>query len=104
MALIKEKMTQFGIPASYWKVSMVSIDRNMKEAAFSLNLYITKDAKNFIESFTISSLMGKEDKTLYEEYFENKDGKFTDIYNICYEYAKNHEEFFKDAISDNTDI
>lgn len=100
MALIKEKKTDFGIIASYWRLDIVTINREMQEASFALNLYLNKDSKRFIETYIITSLMGKEDKTLYNEYFESCD-KYTDIYNACYEYAKVHEEYFKDAISDN---
>ncbi|HAK44056.1 MAG TPA: hypothetical protein DCM59_16905 [Clostridium sp.] len=101
MALIKNKVTRFGIEAGYWKVSMISIDRHMKEAAYSLHLYLKKGASDFIESYTVS-LLGMEDKSMYLEYFEGD--KYPNIYTACYEHAKTHEEFFKDAFSDNTDI
>lgn len=88
---IKEKMTQFGIPAKYWKLGMITIDRNLKEASYSLNLYISPEAPNFIDGYTVS-LLGMEDKTQYNEYFEGN--KYGNIYAACYEHAKNHEEFF----------
>lgn len=102
MAFIKEKETDFGITANYWRLSMISIDRDMKEASFSFNLYFKKGAKQFIESYVVSDFMGLEDKTLYNEYFES--GKYPNLYTMCYEYAKKYVDFFKDAISDNTDI
>lgn len=101
MALIKNKVTRFGIEAGYWKVGMISKDRHMKEASYSLNLYLKKGADDFIESYTVS-LLGMQDKTMYNEYFEGQ--KYPDIETACYEHAKKYEEFFKDAISDNTDI
>lgn len=101
MALIKEKSTEFGLLASYWKIDMITIDRRMKEVSFCINLYMNKDAKNFIETYVVSQLMGKQDKTLFNQYFGEDINNFTDIYNACYEYTKDNEEFFKDAISDN---
>lgn len=98
MALLKNKTTDFGVEANYWKVSMVSIDRNLKEASFSLNLYKQRGDDLFFETYTVTDLMGIEDKTNYEKYFESTE--YTDIYNACYNYAKNEIEFFKDAVSD----
>lgn len=98
MALQKNKMTDFGIEASYWKIGMVTIDRQMKEATISINLFLNKDSEKFIETYIVSSLMGKDDKKLYNKYFEYKNNEYTDIYNACYMYAKENEEYFKDAI------
>jgi len=97
MALIKNKMTDFEVEAGYWKVDMVSIDRHLKETSFSLNLYLSKDTKKFFESYTVS-LLNTEDKTLYNQYFETL--TYKDVYTACYEYTKAHEEYFKDAESD----
>lgn len=98
MALLKEKQTEYGVTANYWKVEMVSIDRHMKEANFSLNLYVNKDAKQFIETYTVSDLMGQQDKSKYESYFESD--TYKDIYAACYAYAKDNIDYFKDAVSD----
>jgi len=94
MALIKEKTTSFGMTASYWRVGMISIDRNMKEASYSLILYFDRDADEFIETYAVS-LLGVEDKTEYEQYFSNSN--YINITTACYEHAKT-TEFFKNAI------
>lgn len=102
MAFIKEKETDFGLTANYWKLAMITIDRNMKEASFSFNLYFKKDAKQFIDTYIVSDFMGNPDKTLYEEYFESD--KYPHIFIACHDYAKKYVEFFKDAEMVDTDI
>lgn len=104
MAMIKEIVSIDGFSAEYWKLGMFRIDRNLKEVSFSFNLFYTKEdsidnVNGFKDSYCCSSLMGKQDKTLYNEYFENPT-KYPDWKKACYEYAMNHEEFFKDAVSD----
>ena len=94
MALIKEKMTQFGMVANYWRVGMISIDRHRQEASYSLELYLSKDADEFIESHSVS-LLGMEDKTEYELYFNNLN---KNIIKTCYEHAKAKVDYFKTAI------
>ena len=51
MALIKNKMTDLGVEAGYWKVTMISVDRYMKTGSFSLALFINKGAKQFINLY-----------------------------------------------------
>lgn len=95
---IKEKMTQYGIPAKYWKVRYITIDAGMKEASFTLNLYLSPDAPTAIEDVCVSDFMGKEDKTLFDEYFGESGLKnFKDAYDACYSYAQKYVEYFKDA-------
>ena len=96
MALIKEKMTQFGMVADYWKIGMISIDRDREEASYSINLYLNRDANSFIESKSVS-LLGLEDKTEYRKYFGGSN--YTSIVNACYEHAKAKVEYFKNAIN-----
>lgn len=103
MALIKEKMTKLKIAASYWKVGMMTIDTNHKEASFSLNLYFTNDSSDvdsYVEVFSVSDMMGNEDKTLYEKYFGKGSVNYPNWQTACYMYAKENIEFFKDAVSD----
>ncbi len=95
MALIKEKMAQFGIPASYWRVGMISIDRHRKEASYSLNLFFDRDAEEFLETKAVS-LLGIKDKTQYDEYFAGSE--FDNIVQACYEHAKAKVNYFKTAI------
>lgn len=95
MALIKNKMTDFGIEASYWKLTMLSMDRFTKEGSFSLSLFLTKGAEKFIETYTVVIY---NDKVAYAECFENATHK--DIQTSCYMYAKKNVEYFKDAEDD----
>lgn len=110
MALIKEKVIKnYGINASYWKVGMMSIDTNLKDVVFSLNLYVNKDLSReentFIDTYTVSDLMGLEDKTLYNKYFGEDNGKnYKDWQTACYHFAKENVEFFMDAIDDEEEL
>lgn len=95
MALIKNKMTDFGIEANYWKLTMMSMDRFTMEGSFSLSLFLNKEAEKFIETYTVV-IYG--DEALYNECFENATHK--DVQTSCYEYAKKNVEYFKDAEDD----
>lgn len=95
MALIKKKMTDFGIEANYWKLTMLSMDRFTEEGSFSLSLFLTKGAEKFIETYTVV-IYG--DEALYNECFENSTHK--DIQTSCYMYAKKNVEYFKDSTDD----
>ena len=94
---IKEKMTQYGICAKYWKIRYITIDTAMKEASFTLNLFLTQDAPTAIEDICVADFMGKEDKTLWNEYFGEGLKNFKDAYDACYSYAQKYVEYFKDA-------
>lgn len=106
MALIKEKQVKnFGVTASYWKVGMFTIDTNSKEINFSLNLYVSKEMASekdsFIDTYSVTMLMGEEDKTLYNKYFaEDRGEHYKDWQTACYMFAKENVEFFKDAEDD----
>lgn len=101
MGLIKEVMTKYDVPASYWKVGMFTIDTNLQEVNFTLNLYFKKGAKEFIDSYCISDLMGTEDKTMYNVYFAQDRGRtYKDWQTACYRYIKEQMPFFNDAIDD----
>ena len=109
MALIKEKETKFKVKADYWKVGMMTIDTNMKEVNFSLNLYFDKESANtkdaFLETYSVTELMGIEDKTMYNKYFGEDKGKtYKDWQTACYMYVKENVEFFKDAVDDEEEI
>ncbi|MCW6094542.1 hypothetical protein LAV60_15330 [Clostridium sporogenes] len=97
MALIKEKITDYGVPANYWKIGMVSIDRVARNGSCSLHLYIQKGAKAFIES---RAVFFEEDK--FDNYFGTDILKYKDIYTACYAYVKDNDEYFADAVTDET--
>lgn len=100
MALIKVKETKFGISASYWRVETCVINNRLKEASFVLGLYIDKSGQESFEDYFVTDLMGQEDKTLYEKYFNDIGKTYKDWQTACYMYAKEHVEFFKDAVDD----
>lgn len=86
--LIKSKMTNFGIEASVWKLGYISLDRVAKYGSVAMNLYLTEDAQQYIESIVEPI---RED--LFDTYFES--GK--DIYQACEQYMLDHNEFFKEG-------
>jgi len=98
---IKEIQTKLGIPAKYWKLNRVTIDRNLLEASYEFALYFTPDATQFIESKVVS-LLNMEDKTQYHEFFGNP--KYDNIFISCHEHARQYDDFFKDAEYDSTNI
>lgn len=104
MALIKNKLTQYGVAANYWKISRIAIDTIKKEVVFTLNLYASKENQAIeLEDYTFASVLmtTEEFEPLYEKYFrEDKGQTYKDIYTACYVYAKENIEFFADAEDD----
>ena len=105
MALQKNVVTNTGITADYWKLGMITIDRNLKEFNFSLNLYISKELaskeNSFIDTKTFTSVKydGHEktnDTTTYDKYIGNNED--VNIIKQCYECAKDMDDFFQDAV------
>ena len=86
--IIKSKMTDYGIEASVWKLGYISLDRVAKYGSVTMNLYVTEDASQYIESIVEPI---RED--LFDTYFES--GK--DIYEACEQYMIDHNEFFKEG-------
>lgn len=100
MALIKPYMTEFGIEASYWKVTMITLnyDKERIEINFSLNLFVNSEAKKFLYSHNVVDLMGGQHPEKLTFFLELSDS--LNIRRACYEYAKEHVDFFKDAMDD----
>lgn len=105
MALIKKKLTEYGIEAEYWKLSRFTVDTIRKEVFFTLNLYLNAENSQGRElgDYTFASTLL--DSEVFEEqynvYFrEDRGEKYKDIYTACYMYAKDNIEFFKDAVDD----
>ncbi len=113
MALTKEFETEQGFTASYWKVEYISVDRNRREASFTLNLYLNKEKGNVVDSFIKSETItlfenimedsgevkldyNDDVKARFNKYF-GEHTKYIDIYEACYECAKEISPFFADA-------
>ena len=86
--LIKSKMTNFGIEASVWKLVYISLDRVAKYGSITMNLYLTEEAPQYIESIVEPI---RED--LFDAYFES----VKDIYQACEQYMLDYNEFFKEG-------
>lgn len=102
MAIKKEKQTVYGITANYWRVDTLSIDKVRKEGGFTLNLYTSEDAESpvdaYIVSFTGDKYAEPESTERFDKYFGIGSSNYTNIYQACYQCAKETEEFFKDAV------
>lgn len=99
MALIKNKETNYGIEASYWRIGYVSLDRINKYGSISLNLFFNKDAKDYIDSKTVIIETAEE----YEKFFSTEAlQNYKDIYHASYEFVKSKDEYFKNANIDET--
>ncbi len=113
MALKKEFTTKQGFTADYWKVDMITIDKNRYEASFSLNLYASKEKAQeldtFIESRCITLYQNIDNELLddlsstdtirkerFNKYFDSE-SEYQNTYNACYECAKELDEYFTDA-------
>ena len=82
MALIKEKL-EYGIPVNYWKIIEVNINRKHKRGVIGVDLFASKSAEKSVDVF---SFPVKSEN--FTEFFEDKSGRFSDIYNCAYEYIK----------------
>ena len=103
MALIKEVKTNYGINADYWRIETITIDKKRKEANFIIFLYLNKEAT---ESFDYRAVVitDKENREeLFEKYFSDNT-EFHDIYNSCYECAREIDDFFADAKDDEEEV
>lgn len=81
MALLKER-NEFGFPVNYWKITQVMINRKQKTGNIAVELYYSKEAKRSVDFYNFP--IKKEN---YDDFFE-VEGKYTDLYNTCYEYIK----------------
>lgn len=99
MALIKSVDTLYGITADYWRVDTITIDKRNMEANFVLGLYMNKQAVNSLD-YKVYTIADKENRDeLFDKYFSDS-REYTDIYNACYQCAKEQDEFFSDAVDD----
>lgn len=86
--LVKSKMTNFGIEAKIWKLGYISLDRVAKYGSITMNLYLTEDASQYIES-----IVEPIKEELFDQYFES--GR--DTYEACEQYMLDNNEFFHDG-------
>lgn len=103
MALIKNKMTEYGVEAEYWRISRFTVDTVHKEVFFTLALYLNKTSYKELDEYTFAStILDKETfEADYNKYFRKDKGRaYKDIYTACYMYAKDNIEYFKDASDD----
>lgn len=105
MGLIKEKALENGAVVSYWRVDMISLDKGRGQITFALLGYCSKEiavnnSQMFLDCASVGDFFEGENRELFNYYFRDCGANFKDIDTACYEYAKEHVEFFKDAVDD----
>ena len=103
MALIKEKMTKFGMPCSYWKITYISLDNINKYGNVSLGLFYNETSTSYVDYYT--ELIDTPEK--YNNYFSATAlSHYKNIYEAGYDFIQTFSDFFKDAelIEDNEDL
>lgn len=101
MALIKTKMTELGVEATYWKINMISIDRLNGVGSISLALYLNKEQSKSNTTNFFEDKVYFINRSIYPDVFENMTNN---VYNIAYNHIKEIDDYFKDAISDNEEV
>lgn len=94
--IIKIDSLNIEVEAKYWRIGSISLNDYNKEISFTFNLFSSQDSTNFIESYCITELIGLEDESLFDKYF-NSD-VYPDIRTACYNFAIDNVEFFNGAI------
>ncbi len=111
MAFRKEKVTEYGITAEYWKVTAITTDKESKRGSFIVSLYKDEESShNSAKSFEgryVNAFMDlpfditEEERSniadeRYEKYFA-LGNEYTDQYEACYHMAKELDPYFADA-------
>lgn len=107
MALIRSKILDNGSVVNYWRVDMLCKNKGSKRVNFAMMGFNSQEIANekpneFLECIGVNDLMDSENIKLYEQYFGSNN--FKDTETACYEYVKEHVEFFKDAQDDPDEI
>lgn len=105
MALIKETETKFKITASYWRISLISIDKRRNVMSIVLDLFMEKGAEASLDTYVVDDFMISSDNyEMFNKYFMDEGKSYKDIYTACYKYCKDNVEFFKDAVDDEEEL
>lgn len=102
MALLtKDKINQFGAKEEYWRILSININLQYQYCDITLGAYIDEQTRaQELEPMNIKKVRAKWDEREFLKFFTakamNADG--VNIYNRAYEYIKQKDEYFKDAI------
>lgn len=93
-------MTKYGVEADYWRLEMITLNysKQVCEVGFSLHLYFSKDAAEFVDCIPIADLRGGQNPDALKIFIEDADTRT--IRKVCYEYVKANVPFFADAEDD----
>ena len=95
MALIKTKITRYGVPCSYWRIGYISIDKNERYGNVSVNLFYDKNATQPMDYYT--EVIDTKEK--WDNYFSATAlSHYKDIYEAGYDFILAYSEYFKDAV------
>ena len=111
MALLtKDKINQFGVIEEYWRILSINLNIQYNYADITLGGYASQKTRmNNNEPMNIKKIRAKWDEAEFLSYFtpeamnarylsKNLKVEPPNIYTISYEYIKNKDEYFKDAI------
>lgn len=95
MALIKEIMTDVGIPANFWLVSKVDIDKVAEQALITVYGYMNREHSDMNQGY-LSRVFVNVYPEDFRKVFDVSNLNKTNPYEIGYNYLKN-TELFQDA-------
>ena len=99
--LTKDKTNHFGSNEEYWRILSININLQYQYCDITLGAYIDEQTRaQELEPMNIKKVRAKWDEREFLKFFTakamNADG--VNIYNRAYEYIKQKDEYFKDAI------
>lgn len=102
MALLtKDKVNQFGVREEYWRILSINLNLQYNYCDITLGGYVDEETRNAgLEPMNIKKVRAKWDEYEFLKFFTAKamSEENVNIYNRAYDYIKQKEEDFKDAI------
>lgn len=101
MALIKEIMTDVGLPATFWLIAKLDIDKVAEQGLITLYGYLNKEHCDANQGYLTRMFINVYPKDFYNV-FSLDNLNQDNPYKLAYEYLKTTEQFkdAKDAIFD----
>lgn len=92
MAIVKEVMTDVGIPANFWLVSKVDIDKVAEQGLITLYGYVNKEHSDADSGYLERRFINIYPADFYNV-FSLEDLNLHNPYALAYEFTKTTEEF-----------
>ncbi|HAU85090.1 MAG TPA: hypothetical protein DCW90_06205 [Lachnospiraceae bacterium] len=102
MALITEgNINQYGVEEEYWRLLNININVQYKYADITVASYRNKEARDSnAEPMNLKKVRAKWNEEEFENYFSPQATTYRNknIYELAYEYIKENDEHFANAI------